>query len=367
MPCHSQSEPNDVLDIALEELQEVQLHIDRDLHALTRRDLPRIVHDARDRLDTIEHQDPVHSGEARGNAVLRRIFRSHIHCELKRYLTKGYGSADPRETSRPDVLVARRLVQRNARQPGLIDAVDGKLHLPEGQGLLDRGAAGHADGREQEDQQDCAVAHRLLGMLRFSGRFFPIPCHPEPRMRKLHPHEISRPTPRELSRLARAPLAVILDDIRSAHNVGSILRTADAVRASEVYCCGYTPAPEHPSVRKTALGAEETVPWTVISDAVEAIDLLRQRGYRVVALEQTDDPTPLAELSPQDFPLALVLGNEVTGVQQRVLDACDFAIELPQYGAKLSLNVAVAFGIAAYALVARSEREGSLNAHRTDL
>lgn len=176
-------------------------------------------------------------------------------------------------------------------------------------------------------------------------------------MRKLSSHEIDRPDPAALKRLTRTPLAVILDDIRSAHNVGSVLRTADAIRAARVYCCGYTPAPDHSAVRKTALGAEDTVPWTVCADPLEALTDLRQQGYRLAALEQTDRPTPLAAVRPDDFPLALVLGNEVTGVQQRLLDVCDFAIELPQYGAKHSLNVAVAFGVAAYGLLQRLEAQ----------
>jgi tRNA G18 (ribose-2'-O)-methylase SpoU len=170
-------------------------------------------------------------------------------------------------------------------------------------------------------------------------------------VRKLKPQEIATRRPANLARLTRAPLAIVLDDIRSAWNVGSILRTADAVRAEHVYCCGYTPAPDHAAVRKTALGAEASVPWSVVTDALDAVASLRQRGFRLAALEQTDEPTRLADVGADAFPLALVLGNEVTGVQQRVLDACNFAIELPQFGAKLSLNVSVAFGVAAYGLM----------------
>lgn len=158
----------------------------------------------------------------------------------------------------------------------------------------------------------------------------------------------------------RHPLAVVLDDVRSAYNVGSILRTADAVRAARVVCCGYTPPPDHPAVAKTALGAEASVPWAVAESVEAAIEALRAEGYTPVALEQTDAPTTLQGIEPGDFPIALVLGNEVTGVSREALAACDRALELPQYGAKHSLNVAVAFGVAAYGLLDRLGAEPRL-------
>ncbi|MDX1530812.1 MAG: RNA methyltransferase [Rhodothermales bacterium] len=172
-------------------------------------------------------------------------------------------------------------------------------------------------------------------------------------MRKRPPHELDRPDPEALERLSRHPLVLVLDNIRSAHNVGSMFRTADAVRAERVICCGYTPTPDHRAVAKTALGAEQTVPWSAEEDVTALLDRLRAAGHTLAALEQTDRPTPLRAVQAEHFPLALVLGNEVEGVQQAVLDRCDLALEIPQYGAKHSLNVAVAFGVAAYALVER--------------
>lgn len=151
----------------------------------------------------------------------------------------------------------------------------------------------------------------------------------------------------------RHPLAVVLDDVRSAYNVGSVLRTADAVRAARVVCCGYTPPPDHPSVAKTALGAESSVPWSVAESVETALIDLQAEGYSLVALEQTDSPSALADFEPGDFPLALVLGNEVTGVSREALALCARALELPQYGEKHSLNVSVAFGVAAYGLLDR--------------
>lgn len=172
-------------------------------------------------------------------------------------------------------------------------------------------------------------------------------------MRKLRSDELGRPAPADLDALPRHPVAVVLDNIRSAYNVGSIFRTADAARVAHIYVTGYTPTPEHRSVAKTALGAEHTVPWSHHPDPFPLLDRLRDEGHTLAALEQTDAPTEIGAVTTARFPLALVLGNEVEGVRQEILDRCDLAIEIPQYGAKHSLNVSVAFGIAAFGLVER--------------
>ncbi len=170
-------------------------------------------------------------------------------------------------------------------------------------------------------------------------------------VRKLRPDELGRPSPEALAALPRHPVAVVLDNIRSAYNVGSIFRTADAARLDHVYVTGYTPTPEHVRVAKTALGAEHTVPWTHAPDALALLGRLRADGWTLAALEQTDASAAIASVEPERFPLALVLGNEVEGVRQAVLERCDLALEIPQWGAKHSLNVAVAFGVAAFGLV----------------
>lgn len=172
-------------------------------------------------------------------------------------------------------------------------------------------------------------------------------------MKKLRPDELGRPSPEALSALPRHPVVVVLDNIRSAYNVGSIFRTADAARIAHVYVTGYSPTPEHRKVAKTALGAEDTVPWSYEADAAALLDRLRAEGHTLAALEQTDQSSPIGSVGAAQFPLALVLGNEVDGVQQALLDRCDLALEIPQYGAKHSLNVSVAFGIAAFGLVER--------------
>jgi tRNA G18 (ribose-2'-O)-methylase SpoU len=175
-------------------------------------------------------------------------------------------------------------------------------------------------------------------------------------LRKLQTAEIARPSPSALSALPRHPVTAILDNVRSAHNVGAMLRTADAARLEALVLCGYTPTPTHAGVHKTALGAEETVPWSQVPDPSEVVRTLRGRGYTIAVLEQTNRPTPLHTFTAAHFPLALVVGNEVTGVSDAVVAHADLALEVPQFGAKHSLNVSVAFGIAVYDLVRHFRR-----------
>nr|BCX01919.1 MAG: rRNA methyltransferase [Bacteroidota bacterium] len=172
-------------------------------------------------------------------------------------------------------------------------------------------------------------------------------------MRKRLPHEIPRADPQLLHRLPRHPIVVVAENIRSLHNVGSLFRTADGARIEKLYLTGFTGTPERAEVRKTALGAEEAVPWQHHPDTPELLASLRASGYRIAALELTDQSRSYLDVQAEDFPLALVVGNELTGVSDAALQLCDFALEIPQYGLKHSLNVAVAFGIAVFALVHR--------------
>ncbi len=151
----------------------------------------------------------------------------------------------------------------------------------------------------------------------------------------------------------RHPLVVVLENIRSAYNVGSILRTCDAMLVEHVWVTGYTPRPNHKGIRKTALGSERTVPWSESESTADVLSRLRSDGYRIAALEITDSPTYVEAVQASWFPIALVVGNEVEGVSKEVLGIADFALEIPQYGSKQSLNVAVAFGIAASGLISR--------------
>ena len=147
----------------------------------------------------------------------------------------------------------------------------------------------------------------------------------------------------------KMPLIIILDDVRSMYNVGSVFRTADAFRVEAIYLCGITAQPPHPEIHKTALGAEDTVAWQHFPTALEAVESLKQKGYIVFSIEQCEGSTMLSSLNSQLSTLnsqyALILGNEVKGVHQEVVDASDGCIEIPQFGTKHSLNVSTTAGI----------------------
>lgn len=150
------------------------------------------------------------------------------------------------------------------------------------------------------------------------------------------------------------PLVVVAHDLRSAHNVGAVFRTADSAGLAAVVLTGFTATPDHRGVIKTALGAQDAVPWWQADDVHDALARLRADGYTVAALERTPDAVAPSAVPAEAFPLALVLGNEVSGVPPDVLAAADLVVGLPQYGVKASLNVSVAFGVAAYGLVERA-------------
>ena len=165
-------------------------------------------------------------------------------------------------------------------------------------------------------------------------------------MRKLKITELNRLTVDEFKQANKLPLAVILDEVRSLHNIGSVFRTWDAFLVERIYLCGITATPPHPEMHKTALGAEDTVDWKYVKHTLEAVEELHNEGYTVLAIEQVEGSTMLDELELEpDKKYAIVMGNEVKGVQQEVIDACDGCIEIPQYGTKHSLNVSVTTGI----------------------
>jgi tRNA G18 (ribose-2'-O)-methylase SpoU len=172
-------------------------------------------------------------------------------------------------------------------------------------------------------------------------------------MRKLTYDEIDRLSPAEFKLAPKHRISVVLQDIRSIHNVGSMFRTADAAAIEQIVVTGVTGTPEHRGIRKTALGAEESVAWRRVGDPADAIRAFRDEGYTVAALEIADRPKSIADTTHDDFPLLLVVGNEVNGLSNDVMNLADFAIEIPQYGTKQSLNVAVAFGVAIFGLVDR--------------
>lgn len=165
-------------------------------------------------------------------------------------------------------------------------------------------------------------------------------------MRKLKITELNRINAEEFKEAQKLPLIVVLDEIRSLHNIGSVFRTSDAFRVESIYLCGITATPPHPELHKTALGAEYTVDWTYFKNTLDAVDKLKADGYIVYSIEQAEGSTMLDDLQLDPAKkYAIIMGNEVKGVQQEVINNSDGCIEIPQYGTKHSLNVSVTTGI----------------------
>lgn len=164
--------------------------------------------------------------------------------------------------------------------------------------------------------------------------------------RKLLNVELGRVSADEYRNLPESGLVLVLDNIRSAHNVGSAFRTADSFKVDKVWLCGICAVPPSAEIHKSALGAENSVEWEHVADTMEAVEHLKQEGYEIVSVEQTVGSVMLDEFSPaKGKKYALVFGNEVAGVDQKVVDASDFSLEIPQYGTKHSLNVSVSVGV----------------------
>ena len=164
--------------------------------------------------------------------------------------------------------------------------------------------------------------------------------------RKLNTEEIIRLTPEEFKETPKIPLIVILDNVRSLHNVGSVFRTADAYCVKKVILCGITATPPNTEIHKSALGAEFSVDWAYYKETTEAVNELKQAGYTMLAIEQAHDSINMDTFKAEKGnKYAIILGNEVKGVQQSVIDLSDDCLELPQFGTKHSLNVSVTAGI----------------------
>jgi tRNA G18 (ribose-2'-O)-methylase SpoU len=171
-------------------------------------------------------------------------------------------------------------------------------------------------------------------------------------IKKLSHQELksARPTADELKVMRRFPVSVLCENIRSLYNVGSIFRTSDGAGVEKLYLCGYTGYPPRAEIDKTALGSVESVSWEYRPNEFEVVHDLRKRGYRIVALEHTSLSVPFNR-ARYDFPLCLVLGNEVQGITDELLSLCDMAVDIPMHGLKQSLNVTVAYGIVVYHLI----------------
>jgi len=171
-------------------------------------------------------------------------------------------------------------------------------------------------------------------------------------MRKLTHDEIAknRYSHEQLLTVSRNPIHVLLDNVRSLYNVGSIFRTSDGARISKLFLSGYTPHPPRKEIEKTALGATESVPWQYVKEPLQVIGELKAAGVRICVLEQTDKSVPYYSVKREDFPICLIVGNEITGVSQEIITQAEIGIEIPMFGMKQSLNVAVAYGIAVFEL-----------------
>ena len=172
-------------------------------------------------------------------------------------------------------------------------------------------------------------------------------------MKKLLHQDILRErlTPEQALKAERHPVSLMLHNVRSMYNVGSIFRTADSALLAELILCGFTPHPPRKEIEKTALGAVDSVPWSYEKSIFDAIEKQRDKGIKVIALELTEKKRNIDTLKLEEYPMCIVLGNEITGLDDDILNACDDAVEIPMFGVKHSLNVSVAAGIAAFRAV----------------
>ncbi len=169
---------------------------------------------------------------------------------------------------------------------------------------------------------------------------------------KLQNEKLNRLTTEEFKATNKIPVAIILDNVRSQNNVGSVFRTSDAFRLEKIYLCGITSTPEHREVHKTALGAQDSVAWEYAKETMEVVNRLKDEGYQIFSVEQAENSTSLENFSIDlNGKYALIFGNEVKGVQQEVINASDACIEIPQFGTKHSFNISVTVGIVLWQLI----------------
>ncbi len=174
---------------------------------------------------------------------------------------------------------------------------------------------------------------------------------------KLSMEQLGRISVDEYKSSEKRPFIIVVDNVRSMHNVGSIFRTSDAFLVEKIFLCGITPTPPHREIQKTALGATESVDWEYAESTIEVVKQLKNEGWSVFALEQTTNSEMLDKLNiDKDKKIAIVLGNEVDGVEQEVIDLCDKTVEIPQFGTKHSFNVSVSCGIILWQLYCLAEK-----------
>jgi tRNA G18 (ribose-2'-O)-methylase SpoU len=172
-------------------------------------------------------------------------------------------------------------------------------------------------------------------------------------MRKLKNEELERLTVEEFKSLKKTPIVIVLDDVRSLNNVGSAFRTSDAFALEKIYLCGITGTPPHREINKTALGATESVDWEYQKDVIKLIVNLKAEGYKIIAIEQADESCYLDDFMPDNSKLALIFGNEVSGVTDGIIPLSDEVVEIRQYGTKHSLNISVSIGVVVWDILSK--------------
>ena len=175
------------------------------------------------------------------------------------------------------------------------------------------------------------------------------------RVRKLKNIELNRLSPEAFKSQQKIPLVIILDSVRSLNNVGSVFRTCDCLGIGKIYLCGITGKPPHRDIHKTSLGAENSIEWHYFESIVRLLEQLKNEGYRICALEQTDKSIDIREFDSLNKPIALIIGNEIEGVSNEAIALCDTVLEIPQFGTKHSFNVAVSAGIALWEIKKKME------------
>ena len=178
-------------------------------------------------------------------------------------------------------------------------------------------------------------------------------------MRKLKNSELDRLSVEDFKLVKKTPLIIVLDNIRSLNNIGSVFRTSDAFLIEKIYLCGITAMPPHKDIHKTALGSTETVAWEYVENTLDLIKKLQAQNIKVIAIEQAENATMLNDFNPEpQTTYALVFGNEVKGVSQNVVNESDIVIEIPQYGTKHSLNISVSAGVAIWDVFSKLTTQG---------
>jgi len=369
-------EVHEAAQVLVEKPDEIELDLDSDIFGPAGGKNHLFLELTGHRFFAFEEKGPVHSGEPRVHVVGLRISGAQMERKTQRERPVGQRGAEPEDIGRAEVLIGLEPGDVNARQPRLRHPIDGELHLPQVGHLTERRAACEASRQKHEPEKrapvrprskHCGTAEggpagkqergRQIAPMS-PGRIAGFNSHTtnfstSRQMRKLSWDEIERPDPEDVAALPKHPVRLVVHNVRSIHNVGAMFRTSDAARIEHVHLTGFTGTPEHKDLHKTALGAQDTVAWSHHDEAVPLLHDLQAAGYTIAALEQADRTRCPDEVAAEAFPLALVVGNEVRGIDEEVLDAVEMALEIPQYGAKISLNVGVAYGIAVYDLIRR--------------